>query len=170
LTDLGAIGWARAQLSVALGNDVAPCRDCQVIDLKIDSGVLHLSCIMSARPFTEHEYSILTTHLGTEGRLRDRLIIVLSCASGFRIKELLSLTIGQVCDPATLEVVREVTIARRNMRVGEGCGSAASAAGGCHWVSPFGGRSGITWMNSRSAVRSIPQRHSSRPAGVGGGL
>lgn len=75
---------------------------------------------MSARPFTEHEYSLLTTSLATQGRLRDRLLVVLSCATGFRIKEVLSLTIGQVCDPATLEIVREVTIARRNMKGGRG--------------------------------------------------
>ncbi len=75
---------------------------------------------MSARPFTEQEYSLLTASLTEQGRLRDKLIVVLSCATGFRIKEVLSLTIGQVCDAATAEVVREVTIARRNMKGGRG--------------------------------------------------
>lgn len=75
---------------------------------------------MSACPFTEHEYSLLTASLTDQGRLRDKLIVVLGCAIGFRIKEVLSLTVGQVCDPATAEVVREVTIARRNMKGGRG--------------------------------------------------
>lgn len=81
---------------------------------------MHLWSTMSARPFTEQEYSLLATSLTEQGRLRDKLIVVLSCATGFRIKEVLSLAIGQVCDPATAEVVREVTIARRNMKGGRG--------------------------------------------------
>lgn len=75
---------------------------------------------MSARPFSEHEYTLLTKSLADQGRLRDRLIVVMSCATGFRIKEVLSLTIGQVCNPTTSEVVREVTIARRHMKGGRG--------------------------------------------------
>lgn len=81
---------------------------------------MHLLGTMSARPFTKDEYLTLTSSLADQDRFRDRLLIVLSCATGFRIKEVLSLTVGQVLDPATAEVVREVTIARRNMKGGRG--------------------------------------------------
>lgn len=73
---------------------------------------------MSARPFTETEYRIMIDFLAAEGRTRDRLLIILGCASGLRIRELTSLTCAQLWDTATGDVVREVTIARRNLKGG----------------------------------------------------
>lgn len=73
---------------------------------------------MSARPFTEPEYSTLTAHLAAAQRTRDRLLLVLGCASGYRISELLSLRVGDVWRNG--DVVHEVTIARRNLKGGRG--------------------------------------------------
>jgi integrase len=75
---------------------------------------------MSARPFTESEYSTILAHLAACGRTRDRLLILVGCATGFRIRELTSLTWAQVHDPATGDIVREVTVARRDLKGGRG--------------------------------------------------
>ena len=49
---------------------------------------------MPARPFTEPEYLLLSNHFAASHRTRDRLLLVLGCATGYRIQELLSLTVG----------------------------------------------------------------------------
>ena len=56
--------------------------------------------------------------LTAAGRLRDRLLLVLGCGTGYRITELLSLTVGQVWDGETART--EVLVARRNMKGGAG--------------------------------------------------
>lgn len=73
---------------------------------------------MSARPLTEFEYTTLAAHLAAVGRTRDRLLLVLGCGTGYRITELLSLRVGDVWREG--DVVREVTIARRNLKGGRG--------------------------------------------------
>lgn len=73
---------------------------------------------MSARPFTEPEYLALSAYFAAVGSPRDRLLLVLGCATGYRIQELLSLTVGQVWDG--VDVAREVTIARRALKGGHG--------------------------------------------------
>lgn len=75
---------------------------------------------MSARPLTDQEYATIVAHLAATGRTRDRLLLILGCATGFRIRELTSLTCGQVWDAAVGDVAREVIIARRNLKGGRG--------------------------------------------------
>ncbi len=73
---------------------------------------------MSARPFTEAEYLTLVDHLTAAGRTRDALLVVLGCATGYRIQELLSITVGQVWDGQ--DVAHEITVARRDLKGGKG--------------------------------------------------
>lgn len=73
---------------------------------------------MSARPFTEPEFSTLAAHLAAARRTRDRLLLVMGSGTGYRISELLSLRVGDVWHNG--EVVHEVTIARRNLKGGHG--------------------------------------------------
>ena len=75
---------------------------------------------MSARPLTEIEYTTIINHLAADGRTRDRLLVILGCATGFRITELLSLTVGQLWDATKGEVTREISVARRKMKGGRG--------------------------------------------------
>jgi integrase len=56
--------------------------------------------------------------LTTAGRHRDRLLLVLGCGTGYRITELLSLTVAQVWDGETAR--KEVLVARRNLKGGAG--------------------------------------------------
>jgi integrase len=71
---------------------------------------------MSSRPLSEDEYAAIVSRLAADGRRRDRLLVVLGCATGFRITELLSLTVGQVWNGH--DVAREVTVARRHLKGG----------------------------------------------------
>ena len=73
---------------------------------------------MSARPFTEVEYSTLSQYFSDQKRTRDRLLLVLGCATGFRIQELTSLTVSQVWDGSA--VTKEITVARRDLKGGQG--------------------------------------------------
>lgn len=73
---------------------------------------------MSARPFTEAEYSTLSQYFAGQKRTRDRLLLVLGCATGFRIQELTSLTVSQVWDGSA--VTKEITVARRDLKGGQG--------------------------------------------------
>ena len=73
---------------------------------------------MSARPFTDFEYSLLCQYFAEKNRTRDRLLLVLGCATGFRIRELVSLTVAQAWDGEG--VVREITIQRRALKGGRG--------------------------------------------------
>ena len=73
---------------------------------------------MSARPFTEPEYHLLSAHFSTAERTRERLVLVLGCGTGFRIQELLSITVGQVWNGTS--VPPEIVIARRDLKGGTG--------------------------------------------------
>jgi integrase len=93
---------------------------------------------MSARPFTEPEYLTLSQHFASAHRTRDRLLLILGCATGYRIQELLSLTVGQVWDGA--DVVREITVARKDLKGGRGKNTyGLSKAAGC----PFPRQCGV---------------------------
>ena len=56
---------------------------------------------MSARSILDDEYTRVVEFLTVAGRLRDRLLLVLGCGTGYRITELLSLTVDQVWDSET---------------------------------------------------------------------
>ena len=73
---------------------------------------------MGARPLSEVEYSCVAEFLGAAGRHRDRLLLVLGCATGFRITELLSLRWEQIWDGQAPR--HEVVVARRNLKGGAG--------------------------------------------------
>jgi integrase len=73
---------------------------------------------MSARPFSEDEYHRIVCSLAASGLVRDRLLVVFGCATGFRISEILSLKAGQVFDGSN--VLREVRVPRRNLKGGKG--------------------------------------------------
>jgi len=73
---------------------------------------------MGARPFTEQEFQTVVATLSRLGRHRDKLMIQLGCAVGYRISELLSLRVGQVWSetgPAA-----EVVVTRRLLKGGHG--------------------------------------------------
>ncbi len=73
---------------------------------------------MSARPLSDEEYARMVEFLTAAGRKRDRLLLVFGCATGYRITELLSLTVGQVWDGEAAR--NEVLVARRNLKGGAG--------------------------------------------------
>lgn len=73
---------------------------------------------MSARPFTEQEYTTLLAYFTAKKMTRNRALLVASCGCGYRITEWLSVTVGQVWSGT--EVLRELTIARRNLKGGHG--------------------------------------------------
>lgn len=73
---------------------------------------------MSARPLTESEYLTLLTHFRTTKMTRNAALLVVGCVTGYRITELLSLTVGQVWTGT--EVTRKITITRRLMKGGAG--------------------------------------------------
>jgi integrase len=73
---------------------------------------------MSARPFTESEFSHLSAHFAAAGKTRNLLLLKLGCGTGYRISELLALRVRDVWTGA--EVARELTIARRNLKGGRG--------------------------------------------------
>ena len=138
----------------------------------------HLVC-MSARPFTEPEYLTLSQHFASAHRTRDRLLLILGCATGYRIQELLSLTVGQVWDGA--DVVREITVARKDLKGGRGkirtgCqrpqGAPFRGSAGCRAGPPDGDR---PWRDRPVSVRHRPEprrRHEPLPSlpGTGGRL
>ena len=73
---------------------------------------------MSARPFTEAEFTSLTTHFSAAGKTRDVLLLKLGCGTGYRISELLALRVRDVWTGTG--VAKELTIARRNLKGGRG--------------------------------------------------
>jgi integrase len=73
---------------------------------------------MSARPLTESEYLTLLAHLHVKKMTRNAALLVVDCGTGYRIPELLFLTVGQLWTGT--EVVREITISRRLMKGGAG--------------------------------------------------
>lgn len=73
---------------------------------------------MGARPFTEQEFQSIVATLARLGRHRDKLMVQLGCAVGYRISELLSLRVFQVLTengPAA-----EVVVTRRLLKGGHG--------------------------------------------------
>jgi len=64
---------------------------------------------MSARPFTESEFSLLSAHFSAAGRTRDVLVLKLGCGTGYRISELLGLRVRDVWTGS--DVAKELTIA-----------------------------------------------------------
>lgn len=73
---------------------------------------------MSARPFTEAEYTRLLEHFAGPKRTRERLLLVLGCGTGYRIQELLRITWRQVLDGD--QIARELTVERRHLKGGHG--------------------------------------------------
>jgi len=73
---------------------------------------------MCARPFTEPEYLILFAHFTGHGRTRDAALLALGCGTGFRIQELLAVTVGHVWQGQA--VAHEMTLARRDLKGGQG--------------------------------------------------
>jgi integrase len=73
---------------------------------------------MSALPFTESEFSLLSSHFSAAGKTRDVLLLKLGCGTGYRISELLALRVRDVWTGT--EVGKELTIARRNLKGGRG--------------------------------------------------
>ena len=76
---------------------------------------------MSARPFTDSEFSHLSAHFSAAGRTRDVLLLKLGCGTGYRISEILALRVRDVWTGH--DVAKEVTIARRNLKGGRGAHS-----------------------------------------------
>ena len=73
---------------------------------------------MSARPFSDTEFSQLNAHFAAAGQTRNRLLLILGCGTGYRISELLSLRVRDVW--AGTDVAQEITIARRHLKGGHG--------------------------------------------------
>ena len=73
---------------------------------------------MSARPFTDPEFSSLSSHFAATGQTRNLLLLKLGCGTGYRISELLALRVRDVWTGT--DVAREVMIARRNLKGGKG--------------------------------------------------
>lgn len=73
---------------------------------------------MSARPFNEQEFSLLSANFAAAGKTRNLLLLKLGCGTGYRISELLALRVRDVWTGT--EVAKELTIARRNLKGGRG--------------------------------------------------
>lgn len=69
------------------------------------------------RPFNDNELPRMLAAMIGRYRLRDRLMLIMGVRTGFRISELLSLTIGDVV--AGGELVDVVTVGRRHMKGGK---------------------------------------------------
>lgn len=71
---------------------------------------------MSARAFTDHEISLLDRHFAEKSCTRDRVLLLLGVSCGLRIRELLSLTVGDVWTGQG--VVRELFLQRARLKGG----------------------------------------------------
>jgi site-specific recombinase XerD len=71
------------------------------------------------RPLTDVEVTLVGTSFGGTYAARDRALFVLGVKTGFRISELLSLTVGDVSQQG--HIVARVTVQRRHMK-GKGQG------------------------------------------------
>lgn len=67
---------------------------------------------MSARACTSQEIARLPAYFGAQGNTRDRLFLVLEAASGLRAQEMLGITLGDLWDSPTADVVRELYVQR----------------------------------------------------------
>lgn len=66
------------------------------------------------RPLTDHEVGTVLESIAGENALRDRALFLLGVRSGFRISELLSLTMGDLVQGGRM--VERVAVQRRNMK------------------------------------------------------
>ncbi len=66
------------------------------------------------RPLTEAEVDLVARSFGGEYADRDRALFLLGVKSGFRVSELLSLTLGDIVQAG--RIVDRVTVQRRNMK------------------------------------------------------
>jgi integrase len=66
------------------------------------------------RPFSDAEVQAITQAFGGRYAARDRALFVTGVKSGFRISELLSLTVGDVYDHG--RIVERVTVQRKHMK------------------------------------------------------
>jgi integrase len=73
---------------------------------------------MSARAFSQNEYAAIIDYLGRKGSARDRLLVMLGCATGYRISELLTMRCRTVWNGTA--VVAEIVIPRRDLKNGRG--------------------------------------------------
>jgi integrase len=74
---------------------------------------------VTTRALQPHEVALIEVSLARAGRYRDRLMLLLMVSTGYRISELLTLRVGQLTTPEG-QVVREVSVARRNLKGGRG--------------------------------------------------
>jgi integrase len=74
---------------------------------------------MTTRALRLEEVDLIDGHLAKAGRFRDRLIVILLVSTGFRVSEILTLTIGQVVAPDG-QVARDICIARKDLKGGKG--------------------------------------------------
>ena len=70
------------------------------------------------RSLTNEELELLLARLGVRAGGRDRVLVLLGAHTGFRVSELLALTIGHVADGSAVR--REVVLERRRMKGGAG--------------------------------------------------
>lgn len=66
------------------------------------------------RPLTDEEVALVAKSFGGTYAVRDRALFLLGVKSGFRISELLSLRVGEVCQAGRL--VDRVTVRRQHMK------------------------------------------------------
>lgn len=66
------------------------------------------------RPLTDQEYHEVLTHIRGKNSYRTRALFILGCKSGFRISEMLSLTVGDVWQKG--KMVARVTVRRSSMK------------------------------------------------------
>lgn len=79
----------------------------------------HYLHAMPARPFSPNEINLLESHLLSDGRFRDRMLLIVGTNVGYRITELLTWTIGQVLTRDG-NVAKEVTVTRALLKGGSG--------------------------------------------------
>jgi integrase len=66
------------------------------------------------RPFSDEEVKLIAKSFGGRYATRNKALFILGVRSGFRISEMLSLTVGDVFQPG--KVVDHVTVARKHMK------------------------------------------------------
>jgi integrase len=77
------------------------------------------ACYMTTRALRPEEVDLIESYLAKEGRFRDRLLVILLVSTGFRVSEILTLTIGQVV-ASDGQVARDICVARRDLKGGKG--------------------------------------------------
>ncbi len=72
---------------------------------------------VTTRALLPGEIARIADLLAAKGRQRERLLVILAAATGYRISELLTLRVDQLITPRG-EVARELTIARKDLKGG----------------------------------------------------